>query len=734
MDSQHSQASASAQHASVFLRVALMALALLGANVAWAQDEEDDPPSRVARMAAISGDVTFATASDEDWNPITLNRPLTTGDRLLTNNNSRAAMDIDGGDLRISENTAFNFLRLDDRGTQIELSRGTLNWRIDVLNQGQNYEVDTPTIAFVATQPGTYKINVSEDGSVTTVSILQGAGTVYGESGTSYPISGRQSWRFSDPSLNDISGMALAQDNSFDRWCVERDARARSDVSTRYVSSDVVGYSDLASNGEWSTVTEYGNVWYPRTVVVGWAPYRYGHWSWVAPWGWTWIDDASWGFAPFHYGRWVYVSNRWGWVPGPRHVRPVYCPAAVAFVGGSGWNVSISSGRPIGWVPLGPRDVYMPWYRGSHRYVTNVNVTNVININRTQITTVYNNSRYNRGQNIRYMNQSAPGGTTAVTRENFSRGRPVRDSHLRIDRDQIDRASSLRRNEMPTDRPQFERPARQFGRTPSQEFSRPVISHREPPRLSLGAREPSRNNAPTWGTVRDTPFNRNDSSREQRDNNRNTPERRENDPRWNRDEPRENNQRPRVETWGNRGESPVREPQKDLSTGQQIPVQEPTRPGNDPRWNRGEQRENIQRQDNNPSSRESPRGNRGNAPAQRPSEQPAQVQPGASGRDDDRRSNWGRNNDATPVPRPQVMPPQVQPAPVERSQDRSSPRFGSPREERVERNVRPMEMPRVAPREQRAAPAPQAPVENGNLVQNRLEAFQQRQEFNRRER
>jgi hypothetical protein len=50
-------------------------------------------------------------------------------------------------------------------------------------------------------------------------------------------------------------------------------------------------------------------------MPVGWAPYRHGHWAHVMPWGWTWIDDALWGFVPFHYGRWAMLGGGWGWVP-----------------------------------------------------------------------------------------------------------------------------------------------------------------------------------------------------------------------------------------------------------------------------------------------------------------------------------------------------------------------------------------------------------------------------------
>src|SRR5664279_5923051 len=73
----------------------------------------------------------------------------------------------------------------------------------------------------------------------------------------------------------------------------------------------------------------YGNVWMPTSVQSGWAPYHNGHWVWVAPWGWTWVDDAPWGYAPFHYGRWVSLRGNWGWVPGPINYQPVYAPADI---------------------------------------------------------------------------------------------------------------------------------------------------------------------------------------------------------------------------------------------------------------------------------------------------------------------------------------------------------------------------------------------------------------------
>ena len=122
----------------------------------------------------------------------------------------------------------------------------------------------------------------------------------------------------------------------------------------------------------------------PGAVPPGWAPYRFGHWVWIAPWGWTWVDDAPWGFAPFHYGRWVIINGVWVWVPGPPRIRPIYAPALVVFVGGGTgmrWHFEVGMGLGVGWFPLGPREVYLPPYRTSRIYITNVNISHTVIVN-----------------------------------------------------------------------------------------------------------------------------------------------------------------------------------------------------------------------------------------------------------------------------------------------------------------------------------------------------------------
>src|ERR1700694_5415122 len=61
-----------------------------------AEADADDPPSRVARVAFIEGSVSFQPAGTQDWVAAPVNRPLTTGDTLWSDQNSRAELQLDG--------------------------------------------------------------------------------------------------------------------------------------------------------------------------------------------------------------------------------------------------------------------------------------------------------------------------------------------------------------------------------------------------------------------------------------------------------------------------------------------------------------------------------------------------------------------------------------------------------------------------------------------------------------
>jgi DNA segregation ATPase FtsK/SpoIIIE-like protein len=404
-----------------------------------------DPPGRVARLSYVSGEVSFSPAGERQWYRAMLNRPHARGDRLWTDRRSRAELQLGGAVLRLDEYTSVELLNLDDRDAQVELTEGTLNLRVRRAYAGQEYEIATPTLALVIDQPGDYRIEVGRRGQAVTVVVWDGEAVAYGE-GSSFPLRDGDAVEFYDAALRDYEFIDYPQPDEFDRFCDVRDRRLDRAVALRYVPDELIGYDDLDDYGRWSTHAEYGAVWFPTRVAAGWAPYRYGRWIWQDPWGWTWIDDAPWGFAPFHYGRWAFVDRRWCWVPGPRRARAVYAPALVAFVGGRDWSIGISAGasRPVGWFPLGPREVYVPAYQASREYFTQVNINNTV-INNTYITNVYND--YSRGRPWRggeqFMHRRTPEAITAVPGDVFVNSRPVDRAMLRMSADSSVRAEVL---------------------------------------------------------------------------------------------------------------------------------------------------------------------------------------------------------------------------------------------------------------------------------------------------
>ncbi len=387
-----------------------------------------DPPGRVARLNYMAGAVTTEPAGASDWSYAAVNRPLTTGDQLWNDANARSELHIGSTAVRLGSSTSLDVMNLDDTNAQLKLAQGTLSTRVRDVPSGTSYEIDTPNVALGVARPGDYRVDVAPDGSTTTVTVRSGALTAYGNNGQ-VPIEAGQQITFTGTNLQEASAAEAPTPDAFDQWAANRDTAEDRSVSARYVSRDTPGYEDLDANGSWSNDPQYGAVWVPNQEPAGWAPYHDGHWAWVAPWGWTWIDDAPWGFAPYHYGRWAYVHSSWCWVPGPlvASAPPVYAPALVAFVGGGGgganWGVSLTIGGAatagLAWFPLGPGEVWHPGWGGwSPRYYQRVNQTVIVNnktVNITNINNIHNT----------YINYHAPGAVTAVPATAFVHGQPV---------------------------------------------------------------------------------------------------------------------------------------------------------------------------------------------------------------------------------------------------------------------------------------------------------------------
>lgn len=352
-------------------RRALAAALLLAASaLAWAQA---DPPTRVAYVSALEGSVRISTDAPGTWAAASLNWPVTTGSQLQLDPGARTELDGGWVALRLQGPADLDTTTLDDTRTQWALTAGTASLRLRQPPAGERVELDTPQLALVATQPGEYRLDVDLATDTTRVTVRAGSATLYGQAGQSMAVAAGQQLVLAGRDLTVLSSATAPPRDAFGQWVAAREQQRAQSPASAYVSPDTPGYAELDNYGQWTEDATYGPIWYPRITVADWAPYRDGRWAWVSPWGWTWVDDAPWGFAPFHYGRWTQIGPHWAWVPGPVVRRPVYAPALVQFMGaGSGWSVS-AGGPGTAWFPLAPGERWQPPYHASNRYRDRLN-------------------------------------------------------------------------------------------------------------------------------------------------------------------------------------------------------------------------------------------------------------------------------------------------------------------------------------------------------------------------
>ena len=390
-----------------------------------------DPPARVGRLAYLEDLVWFATSRDEALQPATANWPISSGAVVHTGERGRAEIWIGSTALRLADNSQVDFSQVDDQQVSLGLAAGHLAVSIMEAEQAADLVLTLPGADLRFLAAGRYRLDV--EGGRSELTTLAGLAIIEHAGGRLQVAAGNKAVLFADGNLR-VVGVERA--DAFDLWVGERENLTHASQTRRHVSPYMTGYQDLDEYGDWRADSEYGSIWYPRAIAVDWAPYRFGRWAWVAPWGWTWIDAAPWGFAPFHYGRWLQIHDRWAWVPGQRAERPVYAPALVAWIGNPGWSVSFSFGAApaVGWFPLAPREVYVPHYRYSPAYIRRLNITHVHNV------TVIERAERG-GQRERFTHRDSPHAVTVVPASQLREGRAITRREFRhLERNDLGRA------------------------------------------------------------------------------------------------------------------------------------------------------------------------------------------------------------------------------------------------------------------------------------------------------
>jgi len=396
---------------------------------------QGDPPPQAGRVSFASGTVSFEPAGLTDWGQAEVNQPYGPGDRIFTDSDGRAEIQIGQTYIRIGPNSDVTFMNDEADEISVGVGQGSVHVHCLGLWPNQVLHVNTPSGTQSVDSASEMRVDVLADQNAAVFTDLSANSILEGAGGFHQMITPGQSLELAGSNPVIPQYLAPAAPDDLDTWSQQRDQQIAMATSWRYISPEIPGGELLDANGSWIPGTPYGAIWFPN-VAPGWAPYHYGRWVNHAPWGPVWVEDESWGYAPFHYGRWVSFQGRWGWVPGPREAHPVWSPALVVFAGG----VQVGGVAMSAWFPLGPGEPYRPWYPCSPHYIDRVNISNMAEGPRVHVLTTY--AGFNFG-GFNFALRTV--GVTAMRQEDFAAGRPVRQTNVVVNVNVIQHVTIIER-------------------------------------------------------------------------------------------------------------------------------------------------------------------------------------------------------------------------------------------------------------------------------------------------
>jgi hypothetical protein len=310
----------------------IVSLGLAGQG--WAAD---NPLPLVGRVSAAAGAVQYH-ATEGAWSNALVNEPVAVGTGLHTGPGAAAEFHWPGARVALAPATELQLLHGDRDTLQVAVSVGRIGIHLDD-NAAKTVEIDLPGGGVWLNAPGEYDVYAGDARIAAAVQVFAGKARFGG-------------------GLDDRYLMTAAPDWFSDWWRSQGDT---ADLTDPRPWPDIAGIAALGDAGRWELDPVFGNVWYPSGIAADWAPYRDGEWRFLAPWGWTWVDNEPWGFAPSHYGRWARIEGHWGWVPGEQLTAGDYSPGVVAFLGTAGIGLSragdIGAMPAVAWFPLAPDEV-----------------------------------------------------------------------------------------------------------------------------------------------------------------------------------------------------------------------------------------------------------------------------------------------------------------------------------------------------------------------------------------
>jgi hypothetical protein len=310
----------------------LFALTILLVPKLEAQDEYSDqePAStsqaRIVRLSYVEGSVQLTT--DGGVENATMNVPLTEGDRLSTDSNGWAEVQLeDGSTIRLAPSTQMTFAELGRASsgstlTTVDLDTGEAELNVSRQHDNQ-FAVTVGARTILLDHSSRFRVTSTNQDPLEIVVFKGEVELKDPDSGEKVAVKKGETFTLDAMDAEHYALDKEAEVDELDNWSQQRDEAlkryAATEVATDVQSPYQYGLSDLNYYGSYYDVPGYGWLWQPAGAGLGWDPFMNGYWT-LTPYGYCWVSAYPWGWMPYRYGQWVFVNGRgWMWQPGGWH-------------------------------------------------------------------------------------------------------------------------------------------------------------------------------------------------------------------------------------------------------------------------------------------------------------------------------------------------------------------------------------------------------------------------------
>ena len=224
--------------------------------------QSGDPPERVGRLAQLSGAVSFHAQDDSQWNPATLNYPVTQGSAFWTEPNAQAVIEVSASRIAMAPGTELDIAALTGTACQATEPQGEVYLNLRPAAPDETYAVQTPRGMVTFAVPGRYGVVAGDIQTPTVVTAIEGSAHVEGP-GVSLDVGPGQAASISGSDT--FQGqVGPAQRDAFLTAMLDSEHPPQPQgIAPPQVVAEMPGGDDLAQYGSWAQTQDYGEVWYP---------------------------------------------------------------------------------------------------------------------------------------------------------------------------------------------------------------------------------------------------------------------------------------------------------------------------------------------------------------------------------------------------------------------------------------------------------------------------------------